>query len=458
MSARRLASGGRIVRGDALRFRWNGRELRGCRGDTLASALLANDVFLLGRSFKYHRPRGLMSAGVEESGALLTIGEGARRDPNVKATVQELHEGLIASSQNARPGLHFDIGALAGLFARFLPAGFYYKTFMGPRRIGGTRVWMQFEKLIRRAAGMGEASRLPDPDRYEHAHAHCDALIVGGGPAGLAAAATAARAGLDVLLLEQDFEAGGDLLCQPGARAQLEKLLRDARQAGARIMTRTTAFGLYDGGVAGALERVTEHLAAPDAFLPRQRFWTLRARRIIVAAGAHERQFVFGDNDIPGVMGVNAARAYLHRYGILPGARIVVATNNDSAHRTAHELARAGAAVTVLDARNADALAGELSERAAQSGVELRSGSAPLRAHGGKRVKSLEVAVEQGGTWRARGRVRCDLALVSGGWSPAIHLLSQRARHGAKPSWDAQLACFLPPAADEWIAAAGSAA
>ena len=243
MTSRRLPDGGRINRAEALPFTWNGRKLSGHPGDTLASALMANGVRLVGRSFKYHRPRGIMSAGVEESGALVTIGQGAHRDPNVKATVQELYAGLNASAQNAWPGVGFDVGAMADLFGDFLSAGFYYKTFMGPRAtskwrgIGGTGLWMQCEKFIRRAAGMGEASRLPDPDQYEHGHDFCDVLVVGAGPAGLSAAAAAARAGLDVLLVEQEAELGGDLLSQcvaaiPGPKRRI-----------ARRIARRGAFG-----------------------------------------------------------------------------------------------------------------------------------------------------------------------------------------------------------------------
>jgi len=256
MSARRLSEGGRIDREQSISFNWDGKRLQGFAGDTLASALIANNEQVLARSFKYHRPRGIMSAGVEESGALVTIGSGDRRDPNVKATMQELYSGLEAFGQNAWPNVRTDAGAINSLFGRFFSAGFYYKTFMGlpPFEWGkGTGLWMKYEKIIRKAAGLGTASREPDPDVYDHAHAFCDLLVVGAGPAGLSAAATAAKAGLDVMLVEQDCEMGGDLLSATTS-SELEQLVSAVEAAGVKVMTRTTAFGLYDYGTAGLLE------------------------------------------------------------------------------------------------------------------------------------------------------------------------------------------------------------
>ncbi len=458
MSAVRTAKRGRIDRSKPIEFTWDGKTLKGFEGDTLASALLANNEQILGRGFKYHRPRGVMSAGVEESGAIVSVGAGARLEPNVKATTQELYAGLAASGQNAWPNVRWDFGAVNGLFSRFFSAGFYYKTFMGvpPFEWGrGTWLWMQYEKLIRKAAGMGTASREPDPDTYDHAHAFCDVLVVGSGPAGLHAALSAAEAGQDVMLVEQDFELGGDYLNQdsPESQEKLASLLAKLKSAGVRIMPRTTAFGLYDYGTAGLLERVTDHLAEKPEHLPRQRFWTVRSSATIVAAGAIERTIAFSNNDRPGVMTVGATRTYLNRFGILPGERIVIATNNDSAYEAAAELSAAGGHVVVVDARKT--LGKAQRELAESKGIECRMGSAPIVAMGNKCVHGIQLAEKFDGTWKAGEYLSCDVLAVSGGWSPVVNLLSHR---GVKPVWSEELACFLPGNPKENIVMAGSAA
>ena len=456
MSGYRLAQGGIVDRARPLGFTWDGREMQGLAGDTLASALMANGEHILARSFKYHRPRGVMSAGPEEGGALVTVGAGARREPNAKATQIELCQGLLAGGQHAWPNVRFDLGRVNDVFSRFLAAGFYYKTFIGLGR--GTGQWMFFEKFIRRAAGMGTASREPDPDSYEIVHDHCDLLVIGSGPAGLAAAELAASHGLDVMLVEQDFALGGSLLASTetikGKPASAWLNERLAALKGVRILPRTTAFGLYDTNVVGLYERVTDHISSADPALPRANIRIVRPARVILASGAIERPVAFGNNDRPGVLLSGAMATYVTRFGVAPGRRAVIAGNGDSVYGDAIALAGAGMATTLLDAR--EIAPPELAEAATAAGVEVHSGYVPVEAQGRSGVKGLQIGRPAlDGHVRPERELPCDCIGISGGWSPAVHLLSHR---GAKPVWNAAMACFLPGLIPAGVAVAGSAA
>jgi len=453
MTSKRIDNFGKINRNRVVSFTWNQKKYFGFEGDSLASALLANDIKIVGRSFKYHRPRGIMSCGVEESGGLVTIGEGKARDPNVRATTQALYEGLNASGQNAFPSVNFDLGAVNGLLSRFFAAGFYYKTFMGlpPFEWGkGTKAWMFYEKIIRRAAGMGIASRLPDPDKYEHANDFCDVMIIGSGPSGIAAAQEAADKKLDVILVEQDSIIGGDKLSD--AEFNSKNLRSSLINSGVRIMNRTTAFGLYDNCVVGLLERVTDHMYSKPECLPRQRFWTIRAKHIILSTGAFERHIAFNNNDIPGVMNANAAKHYLNRYGVLTGQDIALVTNNDSIYDTAIELAKAGSRVSIIDSRSS--IENEITEELKKNNIEFILGRVPYNINGKKSVNNIELKNFKIEDSNHNHQIKSDLVLLSGGWSPVVHLLSHR---GIKPKWDDKNLCFIPDEIKEPITVAGSA-
>jgi len=446
MTARRLAIGGRVDRTTSLRITFDGHSLVAHPGDTLASALLANDVFVVARSFKYHRRRGIYSAGVEEPNALVHLRSGPRSEPNTRATVVEAFDGLRARSQNAWPSLCFDIGAINQFLARFLAAGFYYKTFIGP--FAGTGFWMLCEKFIRRAAGMGQAAALADPDSYEKVNAFCDVLVVGAGPAGLSAALAAGRTGARVVLVEQDFVLGGSILAEPANgpldtwRRSIETELRSL--ANVQILSRTTAFGAYDTDVYGLVERVWDHVPIPPIGAPRQRYWLVRTKQAVLATGSIERPLVFEGNDRPGVMLAQAVRTYVNRFAVSPGKQVVLATNNDGAYATAADLVAIGSDVTVVDLRKSV-------DAAIQSAIEAIGGRVVvghgvLAAHGMGRVSgALVVPVDSEGR-RARGPERelpCDLIAVSGGWTPVIHLWSQRHR---KADYNKEKSCFIPAA------------
>jgi sarcosine oxidase subunit alpha len=451
----RLEGFGRIDRDRPIRFSFDGRSYHGYQGDTLASALLANDVKLVARSFKYHRPRGIFSNGPEEPNALVSLRTGARKEPNTRATVAELYDGLYAESQNRSPSLKYDVQAMNQLIARFIPAGFYYKTFMGP--FSNTKLWMLFEKFIRKAAGMGTATAAADPDRYERASAHCDVLVVGGGPAGLGAALTAAETGARVVLVDENPVLGGRLRQDryeiDGASAADWAAATAAYLAGldnVRILTRTTAFGYYDGNLIGCVERVADHYPEPPDHLPRQRWWRIRAAQVVLAPGALEQPLVFANNDRPGIMLAGAVRGYINEYGVLPGRNAVIFTNNDDAYRTALDLKAAGARVhAVVDARSAPQ--SDLIEQVRAAGIEVLTGHAVVDTDGPFALRSVDVRPIVGGAARM---LSCDLLAVSGGWQPSVHLSSQT---GAKPVWDADSVCFVPGAPKRPERSAGAA-
>ena len=452
----RLPSGGRIDRARPVSFSFDGERYSGYAGDTLASALLANGVRLVGRSFKYHRPRGVMTDGVEEPNALVQLGIGASGEPNARATQVEIHDGLSARSQNCWPSVRFDAGAVNGRLGALIPAGFYYKTFMWPGRW-----WMKYEYFIRRAAGLGRAPTGPDPDTYDKSWAHCDVLVIGAGPSGLAAAHAAGRTGARVLVVDERSEPGGHL---PGTRQTIDDAPAEgwvsamvAELAGmeeVRILGRATALGYYDDNYVTVLERRTDHIAYRERHgRVRQRLWKVRARQVVLATGAHERPLVFRNNDRPGVMLASAAQSYVNRYAVRPGSNAVVFTNNDTAYDPALDLADAGARVTVVDVRSelSDLRRSQLRRR----GIELLAGHAVTDVRGTRAVTGVSVAaLTAAGSAFAGGnrKIPCDLVCMSGGWNPAIHLFSQS---GGRLAYDETKGAFVPGEARQAQLSAG---
>ena len=445
---RRLPEGGAIDRSRPIGFSFNGRRYSGYAGDTLASALLANGVHLVGRSFKYHRPRGILSAGTEEPNALVQLESGRRGLPNLKATRVELYDGLTASSVNCWPSVGFDLAAVNDLAHRLIPAGFYYKTFMWPHR-----GWHFYERFIRRMAGLGQAPDGPDPDRYERMNAHCDVLVVGAGPAGLAAAVAAGRSGARVILADEDARLGGTLqhLHDTGWLDETTAALEG--MGNVRVLTRTTVAGYFDHNFLIAVERVTDHLGprAP-AHLPRQRLWRIRAGRAVLATGALERPLVFANNDRPGVMLAGAVRAYVNRFAVLPGKQAVIVTDNDSGYASALDLHRHGVDIAAMVDLRPEA---EAPREAREAGFEILRGYAVVDTAGRRRVRTAHVAAIDG-DGSPTGPVRalpCDLIAMSGGWNPAAHLFSQS---GGKLRYDAALRGFLPDRSPQAVRCVGA--
>jgi sarcosine oxidase, subunit alpha len=449
----RLATGGRLIdRNKPLYFIFNGKRLKGFQGDTLASALLANDQMLVGRSFKYHRPRGIMAAGPEEPNALVGLGQGGKFEPNQRVTTTELFNGLTSASQNHWPSLEFDVGAINRMMSRFFPAGFYYKTFMFPRF-----AWKHlFEPIIRGAAGLGKAPSMPDDDKYEYFYAHVDVLVTGGGIAGLEAAKQAGLAGAKVLLVEQTAHWGGRAVVDGveingqsaedwvnDTLAELDAMPNVSRR------NRMMGAGVYDHGYALGYEQLTDH--APEMNGPRHRLWRIRARRIVTATGAIERPLSFAGNDIPGVMLAAAVRDYAVNFGTSIGDRTVVVTNNDDAYRTAIAMVKAGLTVpAIIDARP-EAL-GDLPEQARAMGIRIETNMAIGKVKGNKRVEGVTLCA-QAGEGTTLEEIPCDAVAMSGGWSPVVHLWSHC---GGKLIWDEAQAAFRPDPARPPLGADGT--
>ena len=436
------------AKGRTLRFRFDGVAYQGREGDTLAAALLANGVHLVGRSYKYHRPRGVLSAGAEEPNALVAVTRGpGRMTPNLRATQVELFEGLTASSQNCWPSLRLDVGRVNEFAGRFFAAGFYYKTFMGPK-LAGNWLWTNlFEPVIRQAAGLGSRPREADPDRYAQFYAHCDVLVCGGGAAGIAAALAAGKTGKRVILCDEQAEFGGALLHEVTASLNGKPALAWLAEALAalralpnvQLLPRTQAFGYYAQNFVSLSERVSDHLPAAPVGV-RERLWQVRAKEVVIATGAIERPLVFPDNDRPGVMLAEAGRLYLNRYGVKVGSRVVVVTAHDSAYRAALDLQAAGVTVAAIADIRANPPSARLAE-AQSAGLRVIPSATITGTTGRLRVSGVGIATRSGSVVSEPEWLVCDCVLMSGGWTPSVHLYSQSR---GKVVWHEDRQMFLP--------------
>ncbi|MBO9630192.1 MAG: sarcosine oxidase subunit alpha [Shinella sp.] len=438
----RIAGKGRLTPARTARFTFDGKSYTALEGDTVASALIANNIHLVGRSFKYHRPRGILSAGAEEPNALIDVArDSARKQPNVRATVQEVFDGMIVESQNRFPSLSFDIGGINNLMSPFFAAGFYYKTFMWPKA-----AWKHlYEPMIRRAAGLGVAPKEADPDHYAGRYAHCDVLVVGAGIAGLSAALAAAQSGAKVILCDEQADVGGALRYDSGVKIDglsgyewAQKTVATLKAMdNVQVLTRTTAFGYYNHNFVGLAERVTDHVANPSRHLPRERLWQLRAKRVILANGAIERHMVFPNNDRPGIMLASAARMYLNQYGVAVGQKVGVYTAHDSAYEAAFDLKRSGVEIAaIVDCRQTPGAA--VLAEARSLGIDVLAGQSVVNTSGKLRISSMTVARNGGGSPR---KIAVDALLVSAGWTPSVHLFSQSR---GKVTFEPETQRFLP--------------
>ncbi len=453
----RLDKEGYINRKKSISFKFNGKKYFGYEGDTLASALLANGIHLVGRSFKYHRPRGFIGSKEDEPNAKVQLYDGAKTEPNTVATEVELVEGLVAKSQNCWPSVSFDFGAINNFLSKFFPAGFYYKTFMWPKSF-----WYKiYEPIIRKAAGLGVAPLKPDPDRYEHKFEHCDVLIVGSGPSGLASALAAAKNGARVILAEDKPKFGGSLLSdqvtignKTGKEWADETIEQLKSMPNVVVKNRSQVFGYYDHNMMVMFERTKDHIESPNKYIPRQKLWYIRAKEVLVSTGSIERPLIFGNNDRPGILLASAAKEYIKKYGVLVGKKPIIFTNNDSAYDTAIEFKKNGITPLIIDVRkNSESI---VIKEAKDLGINIKFSHAIANTKGYLRVNSAIVGKlnnDKSG-YENLENISCDCICVSGNWTPTVHLSSQS---GNKLRFDEMISAFIPNQARQNETTVGSA-